>query len=248
MAKTIKTSALIGTLKKCLKARGVGYRDLTKPLGLSEASVKRLFATNNFTIDRLEVICDFINLSFAELARLSEDNPDLLQSTLSLRQEEALASQPKLLAFLYLILKEWTVAQILQEFKITQTEARRFLLSLDKLGIIAMYPNERIRVLVSRNLTWLPNGPLRRHYAEQVKQEFLSYDFQKRGEIFQFAFGELSEASARILLKKTNDLIREFNQLTNLDASLSKSQTISNGLMVAFRPWVYSMLSQLKNR
>ena len=49
---------LIATLKRQLKARGMTYRDLAGELGLSEASVKRLFASGSFSLERLLQIRD----------------------------------------------------------------------------------------------------------------------------------------------------------------------------------------------
>ena len=44
-----QVSPLISTLKKQLKAHGKTYADVAELLQLSEASVKRLFAEQNFT-------------------------------------------------------------------------------------------------------------------------------------------------------------------------------------------------------
>ena len=41
-------------------------------VGLSEASVKRLFARQTFTLDRLEQFCGLVDMSIADLARASE--------------------------------------------------------------------------------------------------------------------------------------------------------------------------------
>ena len=47
-----QTSSLIETLKKYLKARGITYRMLAEEMGLSEASVKRLFSKHGFSLQR----------------------------------------------------------------------------------------------------------------------------------------------------------------------------------------------------
>src|SRR5690606_20745269 len=48
-----ETAAIIEALKRDLKRRGLTYRDLAKKVGLSEASVKRVFASKSFTLQRL---------------------------------------------------------------------------------------------------------------------------------------------------------------------------------------------------
>ena len=52
-----ETKKMLETLKRCLRARGVTYRSLGRSLGLSESSVKRLFADESFTLARLERVC-----------------------------------------------------------------------------------------------------------------------------------------------------------------------------------------------
>ena len=58
---------LIKTLKKQLKAQGKTYVDVAQLLGLSEASVKRMFASQNFTLHRLEEICHFMDMELSDL-------------------------------------------------------------------------------------------------------------------------------------------------------------------------------------
>ena len=50
----IGTAQLIETLKKLVKARGLTYADVAARVGLSEASVKRLFSRGSFTLARLQ--------------------------------------------------------------------------------------------------------------------------------------------------------------------------------------------------
>ena len=49
-----QTTALINTLKRTLKAHGKTYVDVGHALGLSEASVKRLFSREDFSLERLD--------------------------------------------------------------------------------------------------------------------------------------------------------------------------------------------------
>ena len=48
------TEQLIDALKRVLKSRRLTYADLAAGVGLSEASVKRLFSQRTFTLERLE--------------------------------------------------------------------------------------------------------------------------------------------------------------------------------------------------
>ena len=48
-----QTRELIKTLKTALKAQGKTYADVAVELGLTEASVKRLFSQQSFSLSRL---------------------------------------------------------------------------------------------------------------------------------------------------------------------------------------------------
>ena len=51
-----QTDQILTALKKCLRAKGLTYRDVAAALELSEASVKRLFSEQSFSLKRLEEI------------------------------------------------------------------------------------------------------------------------------------------------------------------------------------------------
>lgn len=47
-----QTKLIVETLKQELRKQGINYRQVAQTLGLSETSVKRLFAGNSFTLER----------------------------------------------------------------------------------------------------------------------------------------------------------------------------------------------------
>ena len=60
------TAAVLTALKRALKARGMIYQDVARGLGLSEASVKRLFSRRGFTLERPERVCALMDLSLSD--------------------------------------------------------------------------------------------------------------------------------------------------------------------------------------
>ena len=89
---------------------------------------------------------------------------------------------------------------------------------------------------------------MRRLYEQQVKTEFLQADFTGRHELISFASAELSEASAKILTRKAEMLARDFAELATLDAGLPDGEKRSMGLLLALRPWVFSMFDGLRKK
>ncbi len=79
-----QTAALIDTLKKTLKANGLTYRKVADKLKLSEASVKRLFAGQNISLNRLEQICQLMDMEISDLVNKMEiDRRSFTEFTIS---------------------------------------------------------------------------------------------------------------------------------------------------------------------
>ncbi len=69
-----ESTAIIQVLKRSLKSKGLTYKDIAKRVGLSEASVKRVFSAKTFTLQRLESVCMAIGMSMAELVRIASES------------------------------------------------------------------------------------------------------------------------------------------------------------------------------
>jgi len=49
-----------------------------------------------------------------------------------------------------------------------------------------------------------------------------------------------------VMLKKIDRLFKEYNELTEIDKALPQEKSQNTGLMIAFRPWIFSMLDAFK--
>jgi hypothetical protein len=236
-----EAAKLVVALKQCLKARNITYATLAKQLHLSEASVKRVFARGSFTLDRLQSICRVLDLTFYDLARLASPG-DARVTTLSLEQETALASDANLLTTFYLLLNDWTPTEVRRQYAFDERQQRRLLAKLDDLGLIELLPRMQCRLRVGRRIVWRRDGPVRRAYERQVKAEFLQSEFVSSHELFKFQPAELTEHSIGLLHRKLEQLYREFLELAELDLLASEPRK-SVGLLLAFRPWVFSLVA-----
>jgi DNA-binding Xre family transcriptional regulator len=239
---------IVAVLKRSLKARGTTYRDLARSVGLSEASVKRIFAAETFSLSRLEQICTALGLSIVEVARMAAQQTTSGSQQLTLEQEATLAADSRLLACFHLLLNGHQATTIARELDLSERDLRRLLVKLDAAKLIELQPKLKVRLRTSNVISWRSNGPVRRLYEQQVKQEFLQADFTGRHEFISFAPAELSEASAKIITRKAEMLARDFAELAALDAGLLGKEKRSVGLLLAFRPWVFSMYAGLRRK
>lgn len=238
-----QASLLLSTLKKQLKAHGKTYGDLAPALGLSEASVKRLFAEENFTLQRLEQACQFIGIQLEELVQLmAKDQPQLKQLTEA--QEQQIADDLLLLIVAVSVINGYTVKDLLEQYEVSEPDCVRKLAQLDRLKIIELLPNNRIKLLVAPNFRWLPNGPIQRFFLEKVQREFFNSRFKGDEEMLVVLNGVLSKASNAQLQKKMQSLSREFNELMQADSALPMSEKFGNTMVMAVRHWQYPLFKR----
>jgi DNA-binding Xre family transcriptional regulator len=103
---------IVDTLKALLKAHNFKYRDVATNLGLSEASVKRLFSTRDFDLVKLDSICQMMNLEISDLLQAMAEKQAHIQE-LSALQETEIASDPVLLMITVCVLNRWGMGDIL---------------------------------------------------------------------------------------------------------------------------------------
>jgi len=235
---------IIEVLKRTLKNRGMTYRELAKQVGLSEASIKRVFAEETFTLQRLEKICRAVGMTVSELVRMA-DQGESNSHYLSVEQEQLLAADPRLLACFYLLLNGRAATEIQTRLQLGERELRALYVKLDAAKLIESLPGLKTRLRVGPVVAWRTDGPVRRVHERQVKAEFLQSDFSGSDEALHFHTAELSAASAQLLFRKLEQLTREFADFAALDRNLSVKNKRSVALLLAFRPWVFSMFDGL---
>ena len=243
-----QTVEILEVLKKYLKAKGMTYRQLAAEMGMSETSVKRLFSQQTVSLKRLEEVCGILDLELYDLSLMARQQSRNAANVLTLDQEKALADDPKLMALFYFLINGWSVAHIVVEYTITEEEITRLLIRLDRLGLIELHPNNRVRLLVTQNIFWRKNGPLWTLHFKTILADFMNHPFDLPNDRLLFSPGVLSEASLKTILKKIDGLFRQFNALAEMDAALPLKGRYSAGLFIEFRPWVFSMLADLRKQ
>ncbi len=242
-----QSAALIECLKRELKARGVRYADLARHLRLSEASVKRMFSGRSFTLTRLDEICGYAGIDFSELARALA-REDMLVSQLTHEQEKEIVSDRKLFLVAVCVLNHVSLAQIVEKYDITEAECVGLLTRLDRLKFIELQPGNRVRLLVSRTFSWLPDGPIQRFFNDQAHHEFFRSRFSRADEFMLVVNGMLSRHSSAAVVERLKKVAREFSALHNEDMRLPLEQRSAMSVLVALRHWELDAFAELKRR
>jgi len=231
-----QSTALIETLKQALKAHQLTYARVADKIGMSEANVKRMFAARRFSLDRLEQICQLMGMELSDLVALYDESRQRI-TQLSYEQEQELVQDVRLLLVAVSVRSRLDFDHIVTNYQISKTECIAYLAKLDKLKIIDLLPNNRIKLRIDENFSWLPNGPIERFFEKQVQAQFLKSSFNHEFSQRLFQFGLLTDPSIRILMNKMQGLAREFGDLHRQDSQQPLEKRSSIGFILALRPW-----------
>ncbi|WP_161569538.1 helix-turn-helix domain-containing protein [Veronia nyctiphanis] len=236
---------LVQTLKALLRQHGVTYRIVAQHLQISEASVKRLFSTCDFTIERIEKVCELVSIELSDLVMAMQEGL-LSTSELSVESEKALVSDIPLLLTAHLLINKWTVNQILSNYDIDRLDMIQNLVELDRMRIIDYLPGEKVRLKLSRNFQWQENGPIQQFFNKHISSEFFKSTFDQPGELRLFASGMLSKTSNQAIQHRLTRLQAFFDELHRGDEVLEMEQRYGTSIVLAVRPWSLPMFEALR--
>lgn len=230
-----QTTALIDALKLVLREQGITYADVAQRLGLSLPSVKRLFADKQFSVSRLDQVCELAGIEISDLVRRMQAEKEIHQ--LQWEQEQELVSDPKLLITAVSALNRWSFRDILATYKMTEPELIQRLARLDRMRLIELMPGNRIRPLASTDFQWHKGGPIQRFFEAQVQSDFFRSTFERPGEVRLFVTGMLSRQANAQMQQKLQRLAQDFRNLHQEDQVLPLADRFGTSLVLAMRPW-----------
>jgi len=235
-----QTRELIKTLKTALKAQGKTYADVAVALALTEASVKRLFSQQSFSLERLDQVCHLLDIEISDLVQQMNEQQQRLQQ-LTVEQEKEITDDVTLTLVAVCVLNRWTMKEILSYYHISENECVQHLARLDRLKVIELLPKNRIRLRVASNFSWRENGPIQLFFQKKIGQEFFNTRFSDEDECLVVLNGMLSSQSNAEFQRKLKRLAREFDVLNNDDAALDLGQRNGVTLVLAMRGWKYGL-------
>ena len=233
------------TLKRLLKQHQLTYKDVAHALNMSEANIKRIFATQSFTLERLEEICQLIHINLSDLFLLAEKQTEQL-SQLTLNQEQELIDDPKLFLVAVCVRDGWQFDEMISQYQISQHECIQLLAKLDKLKMIDLLPNNHYKLRIAQDFRWIPSGPLAKFMEREVISTFMADKFDQPNCFRFYLRGSYSSSSLAIIERKLNQLTKEVALLNQEDAQLPLAKRQHVGLLMAMRPWQISFFEQLK--
>ena len=239
------TADLITQLKKELKAAQMTYADLALALGMAESSVKRMLAKGEMPLSRLDAICRALKLDFADLARRVADAQPMLDE-LTLEQETAVVADKKLLLVAICVLSQWSLDQITSYYRLTEAEGIKYLVQLDRIGLIELRPLNRYRLKLSKTFRWRPHGPVMHYFREHALLDYFAGSFSGAGEGMLLVHGSISRALAPSFQERIQKVAQDFAQQHQADQRLPQAECEGYTLVLAMRRWEFAAFAALR--
>jgi transcriptional regulator with XRE-family HTH domain len=229
------SSRMLVYLKKFYRAKGLRLSDVATLVGVSERSIKRYLNGGGVTLDILEKLCAAAELTILALAELAEGDSAKQVSTNDL-QEDALADEPMLAITFHLLTLGWTPQAIAREFFFSDLDLNRILLRLDRLGLITLYCENRLKV---RAKVRSPNNCSRRMrelILSGVKSQLAETDLDSDATLWNGGMVRLGPDSFERTRKRLQALVDEIVELSKHDKDLDGQQVRWFGVCALLAP------------
>lgn len=238
-----QSQLLVKALKQLLKSQNITYKAVASRLGLSEASIKRMFANNQLSLERIDSICEMLGIEISDLLQKMQHMTQRI-TQLTREQENIIVADRKLCLITICVVNHWSYEEILSYYNLTSAECIRYLAALDAIKLIELLPKNKIKLLISPRFTWLPNGPIQHFFQQYILRDFIDSNFQKANEEMICQFGMLTEESNLLFRKKLRHLAAEFLVLSEQDAGENLDKRMGSACVLMMRPWAPAIFDQ----
>lgn len=223
-------------LKRTLRARGMTYAMAGAALGLSEVSVKRMFAQRDCKMSRLFELCDLLELPPEEVLQRARRTQSAA-AYLSRETEAALAADASLFHFFILLREDFPAPEIAKIYGLTPLDIDHYGRLLEALDLAELMPEGQIRLKVPQPIKFRPFGALHSH-VKRISQQFI-LDTIDRANDEDLAFTTMGR---RMLPDTVRQVVKEMGEFHSHIANLARQDQMiaSDKELVSFK-WTAAM-------
>ena len=240
-----RSPQIVDVLKLELRTQGIQYRQLAQRLDVSESTVKHMFSTKNFSLKRLDKICEILGIELTDLVAKHEAQIPKIEQ-LSIEHERELVSDPALCLVAYCVVNNWTLQEITDMYALDETECIRCLAQLDRMKMIELLPENKIKTLISNNFTWHKNGPIEQFFKKEAQQRFLSGSFSGDDAARIIKLGDLSDKSIQQIIERLESIGGLYDELNTEDSKRSFNSRHGTSMVLAIRKWEFHAFHKLQ--
>ena len=238
---------IIDALKREMKAKDIKYRDIATHLSMGETSVRRLFSQENISLQRLASICELLGMEISDLIFNMEANRKHLFQ-LSVENEQKLSQDPFLILMAHLVINGWSFEDIMKRYDLPETKIVSYLIKLDRMGLMELLPNNRIKLCIAEGFSWRENGHVLEFFRARLEKDFFSSQFKEDTEGLFLMTGMMTDESIKILREKLFEIKKSFMDLNRQERSLPIETRKHVGIVAAIRPILFSVYDDIRRQ
>lgn len=227
-------------LKTRAKAQGITQARIASDLNVSIPTVKRWYAGQSLTLPSIQRLTEYLGVSLGEFFSNLENDKNCFEYTL--KQEQFLVKNPASLAFFDQLVRGRSVKQIKNQFKIKENDINFILLSLDRIKLIELHQDNKVKLLNKGEPRWRKSGPLAKRFKAEIIESFLNGVSDKEA---TFYLHEYLWQDKDLIKKKIEDL-KQFLVLANKKANRSNEAKVSYGTYIASNKFDWKLTDLLK--
>jgi DNA-binding Xre family transcriptional regulator len=219
--KSFQTKDLFAVLKKSLKSKRISYKKLSENLTFSEGTLKNIFHSHNCSIDRIVEICNVIDISFTDLVQMASREKES-EFSLSWEQEEAFALSPYLYYFFRAhFFEKLDLNALKSKYKLSDASITRYFMELEKIGLLDLHPNNKVKYHISGRQHWIEGGPWMQaflgRYSKRLTEIVLDGSRGKDAYSSMMGFFRLSPATYEKFKAEVSHLEKKYKEIAYLN-------------------------------
>jgi hypothetical protein len=152
----------------------------------------------------------------------------------------------KLLLMAICVLSQWTLEQVVAAYRLSEAEGIRYLVQLDRIGIIELKPLNRYRLKLAKTFRWRPHGPVMHYFRDHALLDYFSGGFDGAGEGVLLVHGSISRALAPAFIERMQRVAQDFAQQHLADQRLPEAQREGYTLLLAMRSWEFEAFGAMR--
>lgn len=207
----------------------------------------------DFTVDRLDRIAGWLDLTLAEIFQLAEnDRPKSV--SFSLEQEKFLCENPRTFLYYHALFSRLQPADIQSQFSFSEAEVNRILFSLDRVNLIQLWPQQKTKIIHRGPIRLISGGPIEKKYSSKIAK--IIFDHHSQGEKSETVFRAwemtLRPQMFRRFSEEVLKIIENYREEAVKDLRLGHRRTMKHytGIIAAgeLYPWPEILLSDLAKK
>jgi len=224
MGYPIEFAAVVPIVKKVLKQKNMTYRDLARRMNMSEANVKKIMAAKDCSLNRLNRICEVLELSPFDLLELLRQDP-IRKVELDPRHQEFLASEEvNLLLYFKVAFEGIALERARQQLHLNENLFWKKIRKMESLGLLVSRPDGSLKTPEEHVGIFSGDGPVVRLLCDQWMMAVIKDANRKHRAKQAIGFGlryfRLGEKSANEFREKLSALIADYDRISNIEAKI----------------------------